>query len=343
MRIIVSLLFLFWCCACQEGEPVGISINQSFSITSKDSDMPVSLSGNEKSNTIIVAIQGGARGAAIDVLRYYYRTTLENQFLLAYWDQRYVGFSTNRNVPNDVDLSLFAEDASLVINELKARYPRKKIVLLGQGWGGWIVSQFITDNAYQNLYDGWIIQNGTTTNGFERWQYLRLDLIARAQARANAGSAAWADSLRWMNAQSFNTSVINRALTRRYTALIRPLWEEEPVPADVGFSTQAPPYFTFSDKARAQANARLRINTTVIPDKLYFFNRDANIPNITKKGLLIWGGLDSNDPLSYARAFKEKLGDKAMLIAYDDTGSQAYATHLARFSSDVSNFITTLP
>lgn len=339
MRATILFLPLLLYTSCQMGEPINASINQVFWVTSKDSDMPVLMGGNEKSNTILLVVQGGARGSAIDVLKYYYKTTLENKFLLAYWDQRFVGFSINRNVPNDIELTQFAEDASLVINELKSRYPQKKIVLLGQGWGGWIVNQFITDPAYQTLYDGWIIQNGTTTNGFERWQSLRLDLISRAQARANDGATAWSDSLRWMNAQSFTTSAINRTLTRRFNALIRPLWDEEPTPADVGFTSQAPPYFSFSDKARAQANARLRINATVITDKLYFFNRDNGISNISKKGLLLWGGLDSNDPLSYAQVFKSKLGDRAVLIAYNDAGSQAYSTHLVRFSKDVTDYI----
>lgn len=324
--------------SCQQDEPTTISVNRLFWIKHKDSEMPVLLSGNEKSRFIILAIQGGSFASSINNLRYFFNQTLEKDFLFAYWDQRYTGLSINRNVPADVGLAQFAEDAVLVIQELKTRYPDKKLILLGQNQGGMIVSQLITTASNQNLYDGWIIQNGTTTNGFERLQFLRTELIARAQRRLASGTQAWADSLVWMQQLTFNPATRNRALERRFSNLIAALWEEEPDIADFGPELQTPPYFSLADKLRIVSNNSLAINR-VIENNLYFSNQDSKISDITRPGLLLWGSLDSAFPLAYANSFKTKLGTKAELTVYSDAGQEAWGTHSERYAADIRSFI----
>lgn len=300
--------------------------------------MPVLLSGNEKSDYLVLAIQGGTSASAINNLRYFFNRSLEKNFLLAYWDQRYTGLSINRNIPADVPLIQLKEDALLVIQELKARYPTKKLILFGQNTGGIIVTQLITDATLINLYDGWIIQNGVLTNGFEINQFLRSDLIAKAQQRQAAGNVGWRDSLVWMQQLAFSPAVRDRNLERRYTALIPSLWEEEPNIADFGAELEAPPYFSLADKLRITTNSALAINR-VIQNHLYFFNQDSQITAVTRPGLLLWGALDSSFTLSYARAFNNKLRNPAELIIYTDASQEAWGTHPQRVTTDITSFI----
>ncbi len=339
MRLFFPLALLVMLGAsCTDDAPTTVSVNQLFWINHKDSEMPVLLSGNEKSNYVVLAIQGGNFASAINNLHYFFKGTLEKNFLVAYWDQRYTGLSLNRNIPADIPLAQFTEDALLVVRELKARYPEKKLILFGQNSGGLLVSQFITNAAHQGLYDGWIIQNGITTNGFERFQLLRTDLIARAQRLQLNGNTAWRDSLVWMQQLTFNATTRNRALERRFNALVATLWEEDPNIADFGPFLQEPPYFNSADKARINTNGTLPIQR-VIENHLYFFNQDSQINAIARPGLLLWGSLDSAFPLSYANAFKDKLGTRATLVVYPDAGQEAWGTHTQRYAGDVTAFI----
>ena len=140
-----------------------------FSITNKSETMPVWLYGNFNSNYIILAVHGGPGSDVLDFRNYKAGIgfkQIEQTHLVAYWQQRASGQSTGSNDTSYYNIAQYVEDCDKVIDELKTRFPNKKIVLFGHSWGGMLTSSYLKDANRRAKVVAWIdaagAHNGTT-------------------------------------------------------------------------------------------------------------------------------------------------------------------------------------
>lgn len=125
----LSLTLIFFSC----GEKV-TEIDEEFHIPVKESNLYVRLVGNPN-KPIIIDLHGGP-GAFSGFNHEFYRHYLEDDYLVAYLDQRGSGKS---DVCENIDLLTmyqFVKDLDAVVDVLQNKFKNQKINLLGASWGG---------------------------------------------------------------------------------------------------------------------------------------------------------------------------------------------------------------
>lgn len=99
-------------------------------------------SGTKYSNPLMLFLHGGP-GFAESTISYIFQKQWEEIYTVVHWDQRGAGktFTKNPNEPPTFDLLL--EDLFLIIQYLKERYKKQKIILFGHSWGTILGSIFV--------------------------------------------------------------------------------------------------------------------------------------------------------------------------------------------------------
>ena len=126
---ILPLILIFSSCAEEVTE-----IDQEFYIPVKQSNLFVRLLG-DPNKPIIIDLHGGPGGNS-GFNHEFYRNYLEDDYLIAYLDQRGCGKSDSVNNTDLLTMEQYVKDLDVVVDSLKAKYPNKKINLFGTSWGG---------------------------------------------------------------------------------------------------------------------------------------------------------------------------------------------------------------
>jgi pimeloyl-ACP methyl ester carboxylesterase len=96
----------------------------------------VIIRGRDTANPVLLWIHGGPGSGQTPVARRF-DGDLENAFTVVYWDQRYAGQSYDPSLPIPADLKIadYVRDLGVVVDRLRTRFHKQKIVLVGQSWG----------------------------------------------------------------------------------------------------------------------------------------------------------------------------------------------------------------
>jgi pimeloyl-ACP methyl ester carboxylesterase len=110
------------------------SIDHEITVQVPESELYVRVRGNPD-KPLIVNLHGGPGGySGIDIKLM--GSGLEDNFLLAYLDQRGCGKSLTCEDTSMLTVEQYLEDLDIVIDSLKNRYNKKKVNLMGTSWGG---------------------------------------------------------------------------------------------------------------------------------------------------------------------------------------------------------------
>ena len=83
----------------------------------------------------VIVLHGGP-GASATALFRHYNADLERRFLMVYWDQRGTGRSYHSRIPAEsMTIEQFVRDLDEVVDLVRRRFAKDKVVLLGQSWG----------------------------------------------------------------------------------------------------------------------------------------------------------------------------------------------------------------
>ncbi|HWD26340.1 MAG TPA: alpha/beta hydrolase [Rhizomicrobium sp.] len=96
----------------------------------------VIIRGRDRSGPILLWLHGGPGSGQTPVARRF-NGDLENDFIVVYWDQRYAGQSYDPSLPLPKGLTIagYVRDLDVVVDRLRARFHKEKVVLVGQSWG----------------------------------------------------------------------------------------------------------------------------------------------------------------------------------------------------------------
>lgn len=165
--IIACFAFL----SCENEYTTSNKISDSLKIKNNQATMPVWVNGKKDSKYIILAVHGGPGSDVLDFRNYKKGKgfkLIENQFLVAYWQQRASGQSTGSHDESLFTIKQYVDDLDKVIDQLKTKYPDKKIVLFGHSWGGMLTSSYLKESINRNKLVAWInaagVTNGNTLN-----------------------------------------------------------------------------------------------------------------------------------------------------------------------------------
>jgi pimeloyl-ACP methyl ester carboxylesterase len=349
IRLVVLVLMAFLTsCNREDSSPVSNHIEELFWVDFKESSMPVVLAGNSTSNIIIIKIHGGPGASSIQEYQASdWLDAFENDYLIAYWDQPFAGYSINKTFPkaDTLDVSYFRQSLEAVVAFFEEKEPNKKIVFWGQSWGGLIVSDFITEPTLQSKYEGWINESGLNTNGFRDYTEQRNSIMKRAEFKISQGENKWIEELEWMKQNPYNPLFKDKDLWFKYEGyadeLLAPL---DPEPNPKVFQSRNKYFNDESDKKRIEENVFGQpFNADLYAsDKVYFFNKDSMIPNITKKGIFIQGKFDRSVSVTSSVKFSELSAPFTKMIIYEASGHNPSITERDRFIHDVRDYLRDL-
>lgn len=130
-----------------------------FFIKNAGAEMPVYIKGNTESRTFILFVHGGPGSNASLVSFLPVAKELENDYAIAYWDQRGSGLSQGNPDPSTFTVEQFVDDLDLVVEGIKLRHNNPRIVIYGVSWGGALGSAYLSTANYQDKISGFICMN----------------------------------------------------------------------------------------------------------------------------------------------------------------------------------------
>ncbi len=337
---------------CKKDEPLPSQPYQElFWVTAKGSQMPVLMTGNKGSASIVLFIHGGPGSSSIDVAGIYSGNSPENltdNFLLASWDQRYAGYSIN---PDPIDWSTvhvdqYAEDCAMVTDQLKIRFPGKKIIVVGHSWGGAVLTKFISNSAYQDKYNGWVTAEGMV-NGFELANAMQSYSRQRCNKLIAEGNVHYVDTLAYLNSVVLDPVAYDKPTFLRLQMLAISLAKpgEKPLDPEVLSRCAQLEKSIFPDSAdriRKNNNSASQANLDLLYNQVYFINSNASYVNISKPGLIIWGENDCVVPADAAYPFTGRLGSLGKIFQlklYPDCWHTPMFSNTQQYIDDIKKFI----
>jgi pimeloyl-ACP methyl ester carboxylesterase len=350
IAVIGLIILLAYSCKKDEPQP-SQPYQELFWVTNKGAQMPVLMTGNKESASIVLFIHGGPGSCMIAETGIYTLNpsgNLSDNYLLAMWDQRYAGYSIN---PDPIDWSTvnveqYAEDCARVTDQLKIRFPGKKIIVCGHSWGGAVLVKFISNSAYQGNYDGWVVADGMV-NGYD----LANAWLSYARRRCNdliaGGNIQFIDTLAYLNSVKFDPSVHDKPTCFRVQniaySLVIP--GEKPIdPEDLKRWSQLEKsiFPGIADQNRKDQNGSSQANLDLATNQVYFINSSASYANISKPGLIVWGVNDYVVPPDVAYSFTAKLdslGKAFEFKLYPDCWHALMISNRDQYVNDIKNFI----
>ncbi len=117
-----------------DGEPLPDSVAELISVPIGGHDQTLMIRGTSVDNPVLLYLAGGPGGTDLGAMRA--DTTLEQDFVVATWDQRGSGKSYAALDPIDtLTLDQAVADAVEVTNYLRDRFAEEKIYVVGNSWG----------------------------------------------------------------------------------------------------------------------------------------------------------------------------------------------------------------
>ncbi len=120
--------------SCSENRISKKIIDEELMINVPESQLYIRMRGNPEKQ-LIINLHGGPGGySGIDIKLM--GPTLEDNFLIAYLDQRGCGKSPECTDVSMLTINQYLEDLDIVIDSLRNRYDKNKTALMGTSWGG---------------------------------------------------------------------------------------------------------------------------------------------------------------------------------------------------------------
>ena len=136
--------------------------------------------GTKYDNPVMLFLHGGP-GFAESTLSYIFQEKWEEIFTVIHWDQRGAGKTLTKNPDQHPTIDLLLEDLLEIIQYLKGKYHKQKIILFGHSWGTILGSIFIKKHPEEISY---YIGTGQVINMFEN-EHVGYEKVKELASRAN--------------------------------------------------------------------------------------------------------------------------------------------------------------
>jgi pimeloyl-ACP methyl ester carboxylesterase len=339
--ILLALALLAFSCQQEDITKTGIAKDH-FYFENRGATMPVYLEGNISSNKILIMIHGGPGDGAL-----YFNTPeatdiAEQEFAVAYWDQRLAGITQGNN--HDIDLASYADDIKKLITVLRYRYGQdKKIYLLGHSWGGLLVPLFLVEENNQSTVNGWIQVDG-------EHNYAMSDSLSRAnlinfgnkEISEGRNSDKWQEIVNYCNA---NDSKNNYEVARKINGLAHRT-DELIADVTIGRSTkELIKYFIREYRypiTTFLSNGVYNNFIGEIDKQAYSQNVSDRLNTITLPTLLLWGKYDFICPEGLKDDIVNNIfsGDVTTKI-FEHSGHNPMSNEPVAFWNTVTNWVKT--
>ena len=112
-----------------------LGIQENTYVTIGGIEQYLQIRGENKNNPVILWLHGGP-GFPLTYLTYYYQIALEKDYTIVCWEQRGCGRTFYKNKGgNNLTIEQLLADTDEVIDYLRERFGKDKIIIIGQSWG----------------------------------------------------------------------------------------------------------------------------------------------------------------------------------------------------------------
>lgn len=325
--------------------------DEHFYVTHEGTSMPVWVTGNWRSNKIIVHVHGGP-GTTNGI--YYQKSSyqrLADEFGIAYYEQRASGSALGPH-RGDLTVDQFVEDLDVVMTVLEHKFPDAEFILMGHSWGGHLGSAYLLDPERQSKVVGWIEQDGAHDASCASWIKGRDFVLAHAD-EVLAGSPRRKSRRFWEGAKRYYADV----------------WECDPITNE---NNQNATYKGISNHLHHSLYVRAAGGYDVDPEKVmdngdilellfesqfdliavtqhsplpvegyYGVDLTPRLGEITIPALVLWGEHDIITHYSSAQPGFEALGaapEDKRLVMFPNSGHNPWAEEPDAFYEAVSSF-----
>ena len=108
-------------------------------------------SGTKYDNPVMLFLHGGP-GSAESLFAHIFQEKWEDIFTVVHWDQRGAGKTLTNNPDKYPTIDLMLKDLFEIIQYLKKKYNKQKIIILGHSWGSVLGSTFIKQYPEEVAY-----------------------------------------------------------------------------------------------------------------------------------------------------------------------------------------------
>lgn len=313
-------------------------------VSFEGADMPVFLRGQRNAKSILVMVHGGPGGNGLEYRFGSYSDKLEEELLVAYWDQRGQGVSLGKYGSEILNVEQMARDLEAVVRALRVRFPEDvSIFILGHSWGGMLGTQFMVNEERQKLVNGWIEANGA--HNIELLNKSSIELfkqVAQEQIAAGNSVEKWEEIQEW--ADGIDTDNIS---TEDGDEINQRGFEVEDYLSEDGVLTQ--------DEQVGQGDLKLLLNSPMNAVKSFFSgnstsnylynevettNLSPKLSAITLPCLFLYSKYDFVVPAALGLDAYEKVSSvQKKLVIFEFSGHSPMSNEPERFCKEVLDFI----
>ncbi len=134
MKSILGVLFGLFCCSYAWADQ---SIDTAYFVKIGGIDQWLSIKGRDSGLPLCLWLHGGPGGSDMKYAGKF-SNKLNKRFIFVEWDQRESGKTATANHSKNITLGQIHQDVSEVIIYLLHQYHRKKLVIMGNSWGGFL-------------------------------------------------------------------------------------------------------------------------------------------------------------------------------------------------------------
>lgn len=342
----LGVLLMVLLCSCvadfQDGD-------EHFFVTHKGASMPVWVTGNWRSDRIVVHIHGGPGSTNMIYYQKQSYQRLAADVGVAYFEQRASGAALGSHRDN-LTVEQWLEDFDVIMTVLEHRYPQAEFVLMGHSWGGHLGPKFLLA-GHQRRFKGWIEMDGVHDSSCAIWAYGRdrvLEVGAQQVADDSGKAGYWNEARRFFqedwkcdvktNENNMIEVVRGTQVQLQHSLYVRAAGGYDVVPDRVLNGAE-----TLELLFRSQFDPYATTVNSPLPLQGYFgVDLTPRLGEITLPVLVLWGVHDLITPYASAEPALAAYGapaDKKRLVAFADSGHNPWAEEQDKFYDAVHGFL----
>jgi pimeloyl-ACP methyl ester carboxylesterase len=255
-------------------------------------------SGTKYDNPVMLFLHGGP-GSAESLFAHVFQEKWEDIFTVVHWDQRGSGKTLTNNPDKYPTIDLMLKDLFEIIQYLKKKYNKQKIIILGHSWGSVLGSTFIKQYPEEVAY---YIGVGQVVNMIEneRVGYEKVkELILQANDKKSLKKL---EVLGDYPGDKFNSNFMEkcgklRKLQGKYNLAVK-------LGLSIGIAAFRSPIFKFSDLSALIKGTKA--NEKVL-ESLFLFDLNSQSEEYKVPIYYILGGNDWQTPYVIAEEYFNKI------------------------------------
>ena len=221
-------------CSCKEKSAIE-KIDQEIMVTVPESELYVRVRGNAE-KALIINLHGGPGGySGIDIKLL--GSALEDNYLIAYLDQRGCGKSLESPDSSMLNVEQYVEDLDIVADSLMTRFNKEAVNLMGTSWGG--MYGFLYMLSHQEKVESYACIDGKVNSHYQNQSIIKFEIKRASELLDTTSTEAKRSEL------EFIINELVRIKNSDFSDFHKDVnWMKHEVPAKLGFNA----YFADTSK-----------------------------------------------------------------------------------------------